>query len=75
MKCPICRKGETAPGSATVALERGGLALVVKAVPAQVCENCGEETIHEEAAAPLLAQVEAETRAGSQIHVRQFRAA
>ncbi|MGH7938508.1 MAG: type II toxin-antitoxin system MqsA family antitoxin, partial [Bryobacteraceae bacterium] len=43
MKCTICKKGETAPGTATVTLERGGLTLVVKDVPAQICDNCGEE--------------------------------
>lgn len=34
MKCVICKHGETQVGTTTVTLERGGLTLVVKAVPA-----------------------------------------
>jgi YgiT-type zinc finger domain-containing protein len=43
MKCAICRNGETLEGRITVLLERGETTLVFKNVPAQVCENCGEE--------------------------------
>lgn len=75
MKCPICKNGETAPGTATITLERGGLTLVVKAVPAQVCDNCGEEYVDEKATAELLAKVESEARAGTEINVRHFQAA
>ena len=41
MKCPICRHGETRPCTATVPLERGGMTIVFREVPALVCENCG----------------------------------
>ncbi len=75
MKCLICKKGETAPGTATVTLERDGLTLVVKAVPAQICNNCGEEYVDEATTATLLAKVESEARAGSEINVRHFQAA
>ncbi len=74
MKCPICKKGETAPGTATITLERGGLTLVVKAVPAQVCDNCGEEYVDEATSAELLGKVEAEARAGTELNVRHFQA-
>lgn len=75
MKCPICKKGETAPGTTTVTLERGALTLVVKAVPAQVCENCGEAYVDEKATAELLAKVDSEASAGTEINVRHFQAA
>lgn len=75
MKCPICKKGETAPGTATVTLEHEGLTLVVKGVPAQICDNCGEEYVDEKATAELLAKVESEARAGSEINVRHFQVA
>jgi YgiT-type zinc finger domain-containing protein len=75
MKCPICKKGETAAGTATVTLERAGVTLVVKAVPAQVCDNCGEEYVDEATTAELLANVESEARAGTEINVRHFQAA
>jgi YgiT-type zinc finger domain-containing protein len=75
MNCLICKKGQTASGTATVTLERGGLTLVVKAVPAQVCDNCGEEYVDQTTTAQLLAELDSEARAGSEINVRQFQAA
>ena len=75
MKCPICKHGETTAGDATVTLERGGLTLVVKAVPAQVCDNCGEVYVDEQAAAQLLNEAEASARAGTEINVRHFQTA
>ena len=42
------------PGKTTITLERGGLTLVVKGVPAQVCPNCGEEYVDEPTATRLL---------------------
>jgi YgiT-type zinc finger domain-containing protein len=75
MKCPICKQGETAPGTATVTLQRDGLTLIVKEVPAQVCDNCGEEYVDERTTAELLAKVESEARAGTEINGRHFQTA
>ena len=68
MKCPICRVGETAPGVATVTLERDELTLVVRGVPARVCANCGEEYVEEAAA-------EEAARSGVKVDVRDYVAA
>ncbi len=54
MKCVICKQGETQPGTATVTLQRASLTLVVKSVPARVCQNCGEEYVDEETTTQLL---------------------
>lgn len=43
MKCAICRNGHTADGLVTIVLDKEQTILVFKDVPAQVCENCGEE--------------------------------
>ena len=75
MKCPICKHGETTAGTVSVTLERGGLTLVVKDVPAQVCDNCGEGYVDEQAAAQLLEQADAEARAGTEINVRHYQTA
>ena len=47
MICVICKQGQTRPGNVTLTLERGELLLVVKAVPAQVCEVCCESYVDE----------------------------
>ncbi|MBI2220165.1 MAG: YgiT-type zinc finger protein [Acidobacteria bacterium] len=38
MTCVICKHGTTAPGTTRMAVERGSTVLVVRGVPAQVCE-------------------------------------
>jgi YgiT-type zinc finger domain-containing protein len=72
MKCIICKQAETQPGTTTVTLERDGLALVVKQVPAQVCPNCGESYVSEQVAARLLETAEGMVRVGTQVDVRQY---
>jgi YgiT-type zinc finger domain-containing protein len=75
LRCPICRAGETRPGPATLVLERGAMTMVVRHVPAEVCDNCGEECIDEQAAADTLARAEAAARDGVTVEVREYAAA
>jgi YgiT-type zinc finger domain-containing protein len=75
MKCVICKEGETEPGTATITLERTGVTLVVKAVPAMVCQNCGEEYVDERTTAELLALAEAAAGHGVQVDIRSYVAA
>lgn len=75
MKCIICRHGETRPGVTTVTLSRDRMTLVFKGVPAQVCDNCGEEYVDEETTAQLLAIAEEAAQAGVQVDVRDYIAA
>lgn len=72
MKCVICKKGSTQLGKATVTLERNGMTLVFKGVPAHVCENCGEEYVDEKTTSTLLKKAEEAARAGVQVDVRQY---
>ncbi len=75
MTCVICKQPETRPGSATVTLQRDGLTLVVKGVPANVCPNCGEEYVDERIARELLKTAEEVARSGVQVDIRQYVAA
>ena len=45
MKCAICKNGTTISEHITVTLDRDQTILVCKDVPAQVCDNCGEEYV------------------------------
>lgn len=74
MKCAICKRGDTRDGRTTVTLERDSTVLVVRDVPAEVCANCGEAYVSEEAAAHLLAEVDRAVRAGVAVDVRQYAA-
>jgi YgiT-type zinc finger domain-containing protein len=75
MKCVICKHGTTKAGRATITLERGGTAVVIKGVPAEVCTTCGEEYVGEEATARLLRMVEEAAREGVQVDIREYIAA
>jgi YgiT-type zinc finger domain-containing protein len=75
MKCVVCKHGETAPGAATVLLERGDLTLVVKRVPARICGNCGERYFDAATTAHLLTIVEQAASAGVQVDIREYVAA
>lgn len=75
MKCVVCKQGDTREGAATVTLERDGMVLVFKKVPAEICEVCGEEYVNEETTARLLAAAEEAARAGVQVDVREYVAA
>jgi len=75
LKCVICRVGETRPGKTSSMLERNGTTLVFRDVPADVCENCGEEYVSQETAERLLRLAEEAVRSGVQVIVREYVAA
>ena len=45
MVCVICENGETEPGTTTSTLERDSTIILVRGIPAKVCNNCGEAYI------------------------------
>jgi YgiT-type zinc finger domain-containing protein len=75
MNCVICKNGETAPGNITVTLERNGVTLVVRGVPADVCQNCGEEYVSHEVTRNLLQKVKDASAQGAHLDVREYVAA
>lgn len=74
MRCAVCKHGETRPGYTTVTLERGGGALVVRKVPAEICENCGEAYVSAGVTRSLLASARETLRAGVEVDIREFAA-
>lgn len=74
MKCSICKHGETEPGHVTVTLERGGTIIVVKDVPAQVCQDCGEYYLDQATAERVLAQAEDAVRRNAEMEILRYAA-
>ncbi|MGD0127049.1 MAG: type II toxin-antitoxin system MqsA family antitoxin [Terriglobia bacterium] len=72
MKCVVCKIGNTRPGHTSVTIERGGTTLVFKAVPAEVCDNCGEAYVSEEVSKQILASAEHAALSGVQVGVQEF---
>jgi YgiT-type zinc finger domain-containing protein len=72
MTCVICRHRGTRSGTATVTLERGGAIVVIRGVPARVCDNCGEEYVEETTLVELLKTAAAAAQTGVTVNVRDY---
>lgn len=62
------------PGVVTVTLQRGETTVVIKQVPAEVCENCGEYYLSDEVSGRVLAKAEAAVRSGAEVEILKFAA-
>jgi len=74
MKCAICKQGDTAPGLTTVTITRGESTIVIKNVPADICENCGEYYLGEEISSQILGMAEEAVKRNHEVEVIQFAA-
>ena len=74
MKCAICRNGQTVEGYITVVLEKGSSTLVFKNVPAEICENCGEEYLSEDINRELLKKAKDAADRGVDLELLRFAA-
>ena len=72
MKCMICKHGETKKGTTTVTLEKDGSTIVFKEVPAQICDNCGEEYIDESTTKALLKKAREIAKNGVEVDIRKY---
>lgn len=75
MKCSVCRHGELSEGVTSMTFERNNATIVVKRVPANVCENCGEAFVSEKAACHMRRVVDEEFRKGVDIEIVSYAAA
>jgi YgiT-type zinc finger domain-containing protein len=74
MRCLICKHGESTLGSATVTAQCRACTIVVKAVPADVCGNCGEYYLSEDAARRIARMADEAERSGTEVAVRRYAA-
>ena len=74
MKCTLCRHGETEPGLVTVTLQRDETTIIVKGVPADVCNNCGEYYLPEDVSRTLLTLADDAVRKGAEVEILRYAA-
>lgn len=74
MKCSLCRHGDTRPGFTTVTLHRGSTTVVIKDVPADICDNCGEYYLSVDVSAQLERVAEHAVQHGAEIEVLRYAA-
>ncbi|MCC5667240.1 type II toxin-antitoxin system MqsA family antitoxin [Nostoc sp. CHAB 5784] len=74
MKCVICQHGETKPGLVTVTLERDESIIVLKKVPAEVCDNCGEYYLSDAVTEQVLEKAELAVNNGAELEIIRYAA-
>ena len=72
MNCVLCKHGETKAGNVTVNLERGDTTVIIKNVPADVCENCGEYYLTEPVSGNVMTKAERAVQNGVELEIVQF---
>ena len=74
MNCAICKTGRISHSAAIVTLQRGETIVVIKNVPADVCDNCGEYYLSEEMAECVLELGESAVKKGVEVEVMRWAA-
>lgn len=74
MKCVLCKQGETRFGKVNVSLQRGETTVILKGVPAEVCDNCGEYYLTEQITDQVLTHAEEAVKKGAEIEILRFAA-
>jgi YgiT-type zinc finger domain-containing protein len=74
MNCVVCKHGETHPGQVTVTLQRGDTTVILKQVPAEVCENCGEYYLSDTVTGQVMNRAEAAVKSGAEVEILRFAA-
>lgn len=74
MKCIICRHGELKPGITSLMFEKDGSTIVIKEVPADICDNCGETYVPDNIAEKIMEQIDLAVKQGIIVDVRKFSA-
>jgi YgiT-type zinc finger domain-containing protein len=70
--CPLCG-GSRTPGRTTFTAELGVGVVVVRHVPALVCDQCGEEWLEDSVAADLEAAIADARARSSSVEVTEWR--
>lgn len=72
MTCPICGNGELREGTTTFAADVGATVVIVRKVPAEVCDVCGEAFISDVVGDELQSAVDDAKARGTESLVRHY---
>lgn len=74
MTCLLCKNGEIRPGTVTVTLVRGKTVVVIRDVPANICENCGEYYLDSSVAQEVYRRAEAAVARNAEVEILRYAA-
>jgi YgiT-type zinc finger domain-containing protein len=69
MKCVICKNGTCKKGYATKLFEKSGSLIILKHVPAMICDNCGAKYFDSATSTMMLNKVRQLRQNDSEIQV------
>ena len=72
MECVICKYGTTRSSFVTVTLERDNYIMILKQVPADICQNCGEYYLSESVTAEVLQKAEDAVNKGAEVEIIRY---
>lgn len=75
MRCVICHHGKTRRRHISQLFERDGRLVIIRGVPADVCQDCGEIYFDADVTARLLEIVEQALQHGMEVAVENYTAA
>ena len=74
MKCVLCKHRTTYNGTVNVTLERDSCIIVLKDVPANICENCGEYYLSQSTIAAVFERAERAIDRNAEVEILRFAA-
>lgn len=74
MKCTICKTGNTHPGFTTITLQRDNTVVVIREIPAEICDDCGEYYLSEPAAGRVYADAEEAAHRQVEVEIQRYAA-
>lgn len=72
MSCPHCPETETHASPVNLVLRRAEVRIVVEAVPADLCPDCGDCSVSELVQEMIEEQIEKALRSGARVEVLRF---
>ena len=74
MTCVICKSGSYKPGKTTVFLTKEDTAVIIKGVPALICDQCGEYILNDDITEKVLVIAREAHLKGTEVEIRKFAA-
>jgi YgiT-type zinc finger domain-containing protein len=74
MVCPVCKNGESSRGNTTLVFERGTSTIVIRKVPADVCDNCGEAFLSEDISREVMKMAGESVSKGIEVEIMNYAA-
>ena len=72
MTCVLCKSGNYKEGFTTVVLTKDDSVVIIKQVPALICDQCGEYILSGKITKTVLAMAEEAYSKGAEVEVRRF---